>query len=160
MTTFVRALLNKNETNESQASLRNKFDALATKHVALAKQAQLGQGVDRHLFCLYIICYALGLKSQFLEKFSNIKWGLSTSQTPSYQLQECFEAAKKTGIIGAGGGFGPVDDNGYGVSYIILGDNAVFYHVSSCKHSESTDSKRFSGHIKTALRMLKECLSG
>ena len=30
-----------------------------------------------------------------------------------------------------GGGFGPVSDDGYGVSYIIAGEDMIFFHVSS-----------------------------
>lgn len=29
------------------------------------------------------------------------------------------------------GGFGPVADDGYGVSYIIAGENLIFFHISS-----------------------------
>jgi carnitine O-palmitoyltransferase 1 len=36
--------------------------------------------------------------------------------------------------ISAGGGFGPVADDGYGVSYIIAGEDCVFFHIS-CKNS-------------------------
>lgn len=135
--------------------VRKLFDQVASKHQRLACDAMRGQGVDRHLFGLYVVCFAIGLKSQFLEKFSNVKWGLSTSQTPSYQLAECMAATKKTGIVGAGGGFGPVDDNGYGISYIILGDDKIYYHVSSCVKAESTDSARFCQQIKKCLYILK-----
>jgi len=33
--------------------------------------------------------------------------------------------------ISAGGGFGPVADDGYGVSYIIAGEDLIFFHISS-----------------------------
>jgi carnitine O-palmitoyltransferase 1 len=36
--------------------------------------------------------------------------------------------------VTGGGGFGPVHDDGYGVSYIISGEDQIFFHVSS-KHS-------------------------
>lgn len=35
--------------------------------------------------------------------------------------------------VSAGGGFGPVADDGYGVSYIIVGEDTIFFHVSSKK---------------------------
>lgn len=35
--------------------------------------------------------------------------------------------------VSAGGGFGPVADDGYGVSYIIVGEDLLFFHVSSKK---------------------------
>lgn len=42
--------------------------------------------------------------------------------------------------ISAGGGFGPVADDGYGVSYIIVGEDTVFFHVSSKKSCPITVS--------------------
>jgi carnitine O-palmitoyltransferase 1 len=42
-----------------------------------------------------------------------------------------------------GGGFGPVSDDGYGVSYMIPGDKKIFFHVSSKNKSAATSSKRF-----------------
>jgi carnitine O-palmitoyltransferase 1 len=45
--------------------------------------------------------------------------------------------------VSAGGGFGPVADDGYGVSYIIAGENNIFFHVSSKKSSSVTVSLRF-----------------
>ena len=38
----------------------------------------------------------------------------------------------------AGGGFGPVAPDGYGVSYIIAGEDTLFFHVSSRKSSPET----------------------
>ena len=40
--------------------------------------------------------------------------------------------------ISAGGGFGPVTDDGYGVSYIISSDQTVSFHVTSKKSSSKT----------------------
>lgn len=40
---------------------------------------------------------------------------------------------KKPNCVSAGGGFGPVADDGYGVSYIIVGEDKIFFHVSSKK---------------------------
>merc|ERR1712176_560107 len=136
-----------------------KFEKLSAKHRKLAYEAMLGQGIDRHLFSLYIVAHALGLKSQFLNKWASVGWGLSTSQTPSNQLQECVDYCEKYKVMAPGGGFGPVDDNGYGVSYIILPKDDVFFHVSSCKKSESTDSERFSRTIMQSLRVLKDIMS-
>jgi hypothetical protein len=38
----------------------------------------------------------------------------------------------------AGGGFGPVTDDGYGVSYIICSEQSVAFHVTSKLSSEKT----------------------
>lgn len=51
-----------------------------------------------------------------------------------------------------GGGFGPVADNGYGVSYIIVGEKKIFFHISSKFSAEATDSKRFAENIRRSMR--------
>jgi len=62
---------------------------------------------------------------------------LSTSQTPHGQTTQ-FDLRKFPNCISAGGGFGPVANDGYGVSYIIAGENLVFFHISSKKSSPHT----------------------
>jgi len=64
-------------------------------------------------------------------------WRLSTSQTPHGQTTQ-FDLRKFPNCISAGGGFGPVANDGYGVSYIIAGENLVFFHISSKKSSPHT----------------------
>ncbi|KXJ09574.1 Carnitine O-palmitoyltransferase 1, muscle isoform [Exaiptasia diaphana] len=46
-------------------------------------------------------------------------------------------------MISPGGGFGPVHDDGYGVSYMVPDDNRIFFHVSSKNSSSVTNSDRF-----------------
>lgn len=46
-----------------------------------------------------------------------------------------------------GGGFGPVSDKGYGVSYMIPGDHHLFFHVSSKKSAKTTDPRRFTDNL-------------
>lgn len=64
-------------------------------------------------------------------------WRLSTSQTPHGQTSK-LDLTAHPDCISAGGGFGPVADDGYGVSYIIAGENLIFFHVSSKKSSPET----------------------
>jgi hypothetical protein len=64
-------------------------------------------------------------------------------------LQETHALADK--VLTPGGGFGPVDDNGYGVSYIIMAKELITFHISSRYSSESTSSKRFAENIKQAM---------
>lgn len=45
---------------------------------------------------------------------------------------------KHPNCISAGGGFGPVADDGYGVSYIIAGEDILFFHISSKKGCTKT----------------------
>ena len=81
-------------------------------------------------------------------------WRLSTSQTPHGQ-QNLIDFRKHPECISAGGGFGPVADDGYGVSYIIAGEDAIFFHISSKRSSLATDSDRFADSLKQALRDMK-----
>ena len=57
-------------------------------------------------------------------------------QTPHTQTDK-LDLEKHPERISGGGGFGPVADDGYGVSYIIAGENVLFFHVS-CKNSCTT----------------------
>lgn len=69
-------------------------------------------------------------------------WRLSTSQTAIHG--EYIDVRKNPALISAGGGFGPVADDGYGVSYIIIGEDRIFFHVSSKKSCELTVSLKTS----------------
>lgn len=95
-------------------------------------------------------------------------WRLSTSQTPLQQV-ELFDLVKHPEYVSSGGGFGPVGnlsvwvtvsdvcvcegewifeffssakvaDDGYGVSYIIVGENLINFHISSKRSSPETVS--------------------
>ena len=54
-------------------------------------------------------------------------------------------------MLSSGGGFGPVADDGYGVSYIILDENSIHFHVSSKFSCSETDFHRFGKNIQKAL---------
>uniref|UniRef100_A0A4W5PMD2 Carnitine palmitoyltransferase 1A2b n=1 Tax=Hucho hucho TaxID=62062 RepID=A0A4W5PMD2_9TELE len=79
----------------------------------------------------------VGLLTDWVTKTSVLSepWHLSTSQTPVQQLDP-FDMKNHPDFISLGGGFGPVADDGYGVSYIIVGEDMINYHVS-CKQSFS-----------------------
>ena len=49
-----------------------------------------------------------------------------------------------------------VADDGYGISYIISGEDLIFFHISTKKVSGKTDAYRFGQQIKKALADLKE----
>uniref|UniRef100_A0AAR2JS45 carnitine O-palmitoyltransferase n=1 Tax=Pygocentrus nattereri TaxID=42514 RepID=A0AAR2JS45_PYGNA len=124
---FVRAM-----EEEKQTRLRL-LRLAAEKHQDLYRQAMTGKGIDRHLFCLYVVSRYLGVDSPFLKEVLSEPWRLSTSQTPLQQL-DLFNLKKNPEYVTSGGGFGPVADDGYGVSYIILGEDLINFHISS-KHS-------------------------
>uniref|UniRef100_A0A7N8Y3L0 carnitine O-palmitoyltransferase n=1 Tax=Mastacembelus armatus TaxID=205130 RepID=A0A7N8Y3L0_9TELE len=153
-TAFVRAL----EGGESADVCRRLFRAASEKHQLLYRMAMTGAGIDRHLFCLYVVSKYLGVESPFLKEVLSEPWRLSTSQTPPQQL-ELFDIVNHPEYISCGGGFGPVADDGYGVSYCILGENMINFHIS-CKHScPDTGSQKFGAQIKKALHDLIQLLS-
>lgn len=45
--------------------------------------------------------------------------------------------------ISPGGGFGPVADDGYGVSYMVPDDHRIFFHISSKISSKESNSDQF-----------------
>ncbi|XP_031537907.1 palmitoyl thioesterase CPT1C isoform X3 [Vicugna pacos] len=126
------------------------FRLAVDKHQALLKAAMSGQGVDRHLFALYIVSQLLHLQSPFLDQVHSEQWQLATSQIPVQQIH-LFDVQNYPDYVSSGGGFGPADDHGYGVSYIFTGDEAITFHISSKKSSTRTDSHRLGEHIKDAL---------
>uniref|UniRef100_A0A670XS81 carnitine O-palmitoyltransferase n=1 Tax=Pseudonaja textilis TaxID=8673 RepID=A0A670XS81_PSETE len=121
---FVQAMEDPNEIPEKK---RNLFKAAAANHQCLYRHAMTGAGIDRHLFCLYVVSKYLAVESPFLKEVLAEPWRLSTSQTP----QQHIDLNKNPGMESSGGGFGPVADDGYGVSYIIVGENLINFHVSS-----------------------------
>ncbi|XP_067344441.1 carnitine O-palmitoyltransferase 1, liver isoform-like isoform X4 [Channa argus] len=151
---FVRAL----EGGEAADVCRRLFRTAAEKHQLLYRMAMTGAGIDRHLFCLYVVSKYLGVESPFLNKVLSEPWRLSTSQTPVQQV-ELFDMVNHPEYISCGGGFGPVADDGYGVSYCVLGDNLINFHIS-CKHScPDTDARKFGAQIRKALHDLIQLLN-
>uniref|UniRef100_A0A8C7PF00 carnitine O-palmitoyltransferase n=1 Tax=Oncorhynchus mykiss TaxID=8022 RepID=A0A8C7PF00_ONCMY len=127
------------------------------KHQNLYKHAMTGAGIDRHLFCLYVVSKYLGVDSPFLKEVLSEPWHLSTSQTPVQQV-ELFDMVNHPEYVSCGGGFGPVADDGYGVSYTIMGENMMNFHIS-CKHScPQTSSHKYGGQIRQALRDMLQLL--
>uniref|UniRef100_A0A8C7Q1C6 Carnitine O-palmitoyltransferase 1, muscle isoform n=1 Tax=Oncorhynchus mykiss TaxID=8022 RepID=A0A8C7Q1C6_ONCMY len=145
-------------TSESTAFVRlgdqdpnlDLFRKAADKHQNMYRLAMTGSGIDRHLFCLYIMSKYLSIHSPFLKQVLSEPWRLSTSQTPQQQLN-MVDIKKFPRYVGAGGGFGPVADDGYGVSYIIIGENLITFHISSKFSSPETDSYRFGQNIRQAM---------
>ncbi|XP_064807815.1 carnitine O-palmitoyltransferase 1, liver isoform-like isoform X1 [Oncorhynchus masou masou] len=146
-TAFVRAMEDKNTASAQKLDL---FRKAADKHQNMYRLAMTGSGIDRHLFCLYIMSKYLSIDSPFLKQVLSEPWRLSTSQTPQQQLN-MVDIKKFPRYVGAGGGFGPVADDGYGVSYIIIGENLITFHISSKFSSPETDSYRFGQNIRQAM---------
>lgn len=90
------------------------------RHQQLYLEAMCGRGIDRHLFCLYIVSKYLKVESPFLNSVLSEPWRLSTSQTPLGQTPKT-DLKNNSGLLSAHGGFGPSSPDGYGISYIIAG---------------------------------------
>ncbi|XP_068595339.1 carnitine O-palmitoyltransferase 1, liver isoform [Brachionichthys hirsutus] len=147
---FVRSMIRHEPVRLNEECLKLLKQA-AEKHQNMYRLAMTGQGIDRHLFCLYVVSKYLGEDSPFLKEVLSEPWRLSTSQTPLQQL-ELFDLVKHPEYVSSGGGFGPVADDGYGVSYIIVGENLINFHISSKYSSPETDSHRFGMSIGQAMR--------
>uniref|UniRef100_A0A7N6F6D6 carnitine O-palmitoyltransferase n=1 Tax=Anabas testudineus TaxID=64144 RepID=A0A7N6F6D6_ANATE len=143
---FVRSMI-RDETREERLRL---LKVAAEKHQNMYRLAMTGGGIDRHLFCMYVVSKYLGEDSPFLKEVLSEPWRLSTSQTPMQQL-ELFDLVRHPEYASSGGGFGPVADDGYGVSYIIVGENLINFHISSKFSSPETDSHRFGANIRQAM---------
>lgn len=151
---FVRAL----EGGEATDVCRRLFRTAAEKHQLLYRLSMTGGGIDRHLFCLYVVSKYLGVESSFLNEVLSEPWRLSTSQTAVQQV-ELFDLVNHPEYVSCGGGFGPVADDGYGLSYSLMGDNMINFHIS-CKHScPLTDAHKFGAQIRKALHDLLKLLS-
>uniref|UniRef100_A0A8C7VF22 Carnitine O-palmitoyltransferase n=1 Tax=Oncorhynchus mykiss TaxID=8022 RepID=A0A8C7VF22_ONCMY len=150
---FIKAL----EGGEGVEVCRRLLRQASEKHQNLYKHAMTGAGIDRHLFCLYVVSKYLGVDSPFLKEVLSEPWHLSTSQTPVQQV-ELFDMVNHPEYVSCGGGFGPVADDGYGVSYTIMGENMMNFHIS-CKHScPQTSSHKYGGQIRQALRDMLQLL--
>ncbi|XP_077976596.1 carnitine O-palmitoyltransferase 1, muscle isoform-like isoform X1 [Styela clava] len=138
---FVRAMEDPEQTNEDRIALLKKA---TERHVSGYKEAMTGQGIDRHLFCLYVVSKYLKIESPFLQKVLGEAWELSTSQTAINQTGRIDHYKDfHTDLTPQGGGFGPVADDGYGVSYIICHENTIMFHISSKVSSHETVSILF-----------------
>uniref|UniRef100_M3Z9V2 carnitine O-palmitoyltransferase n=1 Tax=Nomascus leucogenys TaxID=61853 RepID=M3Z9V2_NOMLE len=86
---FVQAMVDPAQTVEQRLKL---FKLASEKHQHMYRLAMTGSGIDRHLFCLYVVSKYLAVESPFLKE---------------------------------------VADDGYGVSYILVGENLINFHISS-----------------------------
>ena len=81
-TTFVFALQKK--------ELIQLLSNAAQTHQRMYRDAMTGAGIDRHLFCLYVVSKYVGQDSPFLGEVLSEPWRLSTSQVR--QQFTCFIA--------------------------------------------------------------------
>lgn len=60
------------------------FRKATDRHQLGYKDAMSGKGIDRHLFCLYVVSKYLGVESAFLKEVLSEPWRLSTSQVNNF----------------------------------------------------------------------------
>jgi len=159
---FVRAV---ESGRASREELMRSLQVACAAHRRNYIESLSGNGVDRHLFALYIASRTMRPDEEpptLLKHALGQQFRLSTSQQPQIQAPEVRRLvpdALKNFAVSPGGGFGPVTDDGYGVSYMFVDlRSAIFFHVSSKRRSTKTDSNRFCDHIKGSIQSLKKVL--
>ena len=93
-------------------------------HAHSYKLAMTGKGIDRHLFCLYVMSKYLKEDSPFLSKVLHEPWRLSTSQTPAQQTGK-IDFDKNPERRSGGGGFGPVSKRALAQTII----SCIFFYL-------------------------------
>lgn len=147
---LVKAILENTLPKAQQLKLLQKA---CERHARLTAFAMTGRGVDRHLFGLYVVSVGTNNPSPFLKRVMGRGWKLSTSQVAMHQSVGEWPNEKVNGDMypRPSGGFGPVADDGYGVSYVICGEENLYFHVSSKRSCPKTDSDKMMNDIFQAL---------
>eukprot|EP00293_Proteomonas_sulcata_P010653 CAMPEP_0184299254 /NCGR_PEP_ID=MMETSP1049-20130417/9893_1 /TAXON_ID=77928 /ORGANISM="Proteomonas sulcata, Strain CCMP704" /LENGTH=657 /DNA_ID=CAMNT_0026609627 /DNA_START=128 /DNA_END=2101 /DNA_ORIENTATION=+ len=148
------AVLILNDPNASKEDKRKAIRAASDRHQSNSRDSSLGKGVDRHMFALYVCALGLGKEVNFLKDALSIPWKLSTSQIP--QRQTDFKIEADVSLNSPSGGFGPVADDGYGVSYMMADDDHTYFHVSSKRSCKQTESRRFLNVLFQAFQDMRE----
>ncbi len=73
---WVKSMVDENATNEQRRKL---FKKACDYHQQQSRDAMVGNGADRHLFCLYLVTKYLEIDSPFLKEVFSKPWNLSTS---------------------------------------------------------------------------------
>lgn len=136
------------------ASNATRLELLATaaeRHQKYSHDAMTGKGVDRHLFALYVVSIGKSIDSPFLQAALKSKWKLSTSQVPTRQMDKKHHHPDESKFHTPNGGFGPVADDGYGISYSIFGEGIFYFNISSKVAFSGTDSARMLNNVFRAL---------
>jgi DNA-binding PucR family transcriptional regulator len=145
---FVRAM------DDPSVSAKERLELLKTAvnaHQLRTKQAMAGQGIDRHLFALYVVSRGKDINSAFLDQVLGLNWTLSTSQVPWRQAsKKCYKSVDMKEVMVSSGGFGTVDFEGYGVCYAFMDDEYLLMHISSRRSTTRTNSERMMAAVQQA----------
>jgi carnitine O-palmitoyltransferase 1, liver isoform len=148
---FVRSM---SDTKCNRSERLEKLRKACEQHQKYSHDAMTGHGVDRHLFGLVVVSYGTKDPSPFLRSVFERKWKLSTSQVLTKQVPSNFHPKDTDQFHTPNGGFGPVADDGYGVSYCVFGETMFYFNVTSKKSCSTTDSSEFLEQIFLALEDL------
>lgn len=137
---FVSAVQAGSSSIETQRELL--VDAV-NRHVEMAKMAQKGLGVDRHLTALTSIANASGVQNPFLQspvraQSTNFQISSSNVTTPFLQYFA----------------FGAVVPDGYGTGYLLHNDS-IHVSMTNFKDSRVTDGKTFKKAVEESLDTIK-----
>jgi len=135
------------EENERSLSLRKELLIRAIyEHNQTKLLAMSGQGIDRHLLGLRVLAYKKKISSPFLEtKAMRMGFAVATSQTP---IPSCY-----------GGGFLPLVEEGYGISYNAAFEDKLVFMVSSTKYHSQDQAHRLTQKIFEALEEMMRMFS-
>lgn len=136
---FVKAV----QENASRDCQRDMLVKAVKNHVEIAKSAQKGLGVDRHLTALASIANKKGISSKFLE-------GAELAASKDFQLSSSNVTMPFLQYFT----FGAVVPDGYGLGYLTH-ENALHVAITSFKTSSVTNASTF----KTASQKAYETIS-
>lgn len=156
---FVKSMLDETSDNTTRLSL---LRTACERHQAYYRKAMAGQGVDRHLFAMYIVSKYYGLTSPFLDNVFSMNYALSTSQTPQHQMSEYMKVLnKERDLFWPAGAFNCPEGSNYGICYTVgtTGD-IMSFHISSWKSLPHTDPRRFRDTLCECLREMRRMVEG
>lgn len=153
---FVNEMMDEKSSKETR---KKTLLAAVRHHGTLTKQAMIGDGVDRHLFALYVASVGLKIDSEFLTQYKNARWTesklsgweLSTSCAP-VGMGELFNPKKYPQLISMGAGFGWT--NGFGVGYQMNDDSLIFH--TSCSRGQDLSVEVFHQNLHESLLAMSE----
>ena len=94
---WVKSMNDSKVTDEERVSLLRKA---CENHQQAYRDAMTGKGIDRHIFCLYVISKYLEVDSPFLKEVLSEPWRLSTSQVNNFSSSslcvKCIKIFKDT----------------------------------------------------------------
>ncbi|KAL3239942.1 choline/carnitine O-acyltransferase [Nakaseomyces bracarensis] len=131
---FVKSVFNNDVSDKQRIAL---LRSACSEHARITRECSLGQGQDRHLYALQCICKTNSIPEPAM--FHSTAWKKLNNNTLS--TSNCGSPALKWF------GFGPVEQNGFGIGYIIK-DTGIAITVSS-KHRQT---KRYVTMIEKALQ--------